>query len=235
MSSVASLVRMPEFVNRSLLTASAIDQTAAEAKGDSERATRLVRRLGERACEGQEQRNLAVGINLTRVEELVARAVVVLNQRPEAEDGPSSIDDAEQPDAEQSRIRMSTCKHLRDSRPAADLAAARQEATLLREAGLEELSAKRRITLARRSNVRQNRDLDRLGHANPILSVRLHWQRAMHWPCVFAGTLAHDSWHCAATLIRVCDCKKPQAPVAVASNRINVIRLIDMRIRYHAL
>jgi hypothetical protein len=66
-------------------------------------------------------------------------------------------------------------------------------------------------------------------------SHRPHWQRAMHCPCVFAGTFAHDSWHCAATLVRVCDCKKLQALVAVAITRTNVSRNTDIQRRYHAL
>ena len=43
----------------------------------------------------------------------------------------------------------------------------------------------------------------------------------MHSPCVLAGTLAHDCWHCAAMLIRACDCMKPQAQIAFAMTRIN--------------
>ena len=58
--------------------------------------------------------------------------------------------------------------------------------------------------------------------------MRLHWQRAMHCPCVFAGTFAHDCWHCADALIRACDWKKLQALAAIPTTSINVTRQIDM-------
>jgi hypothetical protein len=41
---------------------------------------------------------------------------------------------------------------------------------------------------------------------------------------VFAGTFAHDCWHCAAALTRARDCKNPQALVAIAITNINVTR-----------
>jgi hypothetical protein len=55
----------------------------------------------------------------------------------------------------------------------------------------------------------------------------------MHCPWVFAGTFAHDCWHCAAALVLTCDEKKPQAVTALAIAIINETRQIDMGNGYH--